>query len=62
MTTITEAGVEAATLAWLAGVGWQVKHGRDIAPDAPGGERENTPAVAGSTLVVVDSGRGARGT
>ena len=39
MTTITEATVEAAALAWLAGVGWQVKQGRDIAPDAPGAER-----------------------
>ena len=39
MSTITEADVEAAALAWLAGVGWQVKHGRDIAPDAPVAER-----------------------
>ena len=39
MTTITEADVEAAALSWLAGVGWQVAHGRDIAPDAPGAER-----------------------
>ena len=41
MTTITEADVEEAALAWLAGVGWQVKHGRDIAPDAPGAERDD---------------------
>ena len=39
MTTITEADVEAAALSWLAGVGWQTAHGRDIAPDAPGAER-----------------------
>ena len=39
MSTITEADVEAAALAWLAGVGWQVKHDRDIAPDAPVAER-----------------------
>ena len=39
MTTLTEADVEEAALAWLAGVGWQVKHGRDIAPDTQGAER-----------------------
>ena len=39
MTTITEADVEEAAMAWLVGVGWQVKHGRDIAPDAPDAER-----------------------
>ena len=38
MTTITEADVEQAALGWLAGVGWQVKHGRDIAPDAADSE------------------------
>ena len=41
MTTITEADVEAVALDWLTGVGWQVKHGRDIAPDAPGAERSD---------------------
>ena len=41
MTTISEADVEEAALAWLTGVGWQVKHGRDIAPDAPGAERSD---------------------
>ncbi len=40
MTTLTEAGVEAAALAWLAGVGWQMARGPDIAPDAPGAERD----------------------
>ena len=30
-TTLTKSAVEAAALAWLAGVGWQVAHGRDIA-------------------------------
>ena len=30
MITITEAELEEPALAWLAGVGWQVKHGRDI--------------------------------
>ena len=39
MTTITEADVEHAALDWLAGVGWGVAHGLDIAPDAPGAER-----------------------
>ena len=39
MTTITEADVEWAALGWLAGLGWGVVHGPDIAPDAPGAER-----------------------
>ena len=36
MTTINEADVEAAALAWLAALGWQVAHGPYIAPDARG--------------------------
>ena len=39
MTTITEAVVEEAALAWLRGLGWRVAHGPDIAPDAPNAER-----------------------
>ena len=31
MTTITEADVEQAGLAWLAGAGWRIAHGADIA-------------------------------
>ena len=31
MTTITEADVEEAALAWLADLGWMVAHGPDIA-------------------------------
>ena len=41
MTTITEADVEQAALAWLSGLGWQVAHGPDIAPDTPGAERDD---------------------
>ncbi len=41
MTTITEADVETAALAWLAALGWQVAHGPDIAPDTPGAERDD---------------------
>ena len=33
MTTITEADVEEATLAWLGDLGWMVAHAPDIAPD-----------------------------
>ena len=33
MTTLSEADVESATLAWLKGLGWGVAHGPDIAPD-----------------------------
>ena len=39
MTTLTEADVEAAALEWLAALGWQLAHGPDLAPDAPGAER-----------------------
>ena len=36
----TEADVESAALSWLAGVGWQVAHGPDIAPGASSMERD----------------------
>ncbi len=39
MTTLTEADVEQAALAWLEGLGWRVAHGPDIAPGAPNAER-----------------------
>ena len=38
MTTLTEADVESAALAWLSDLGWQVAHGPDIAPDTPNAE------------------------
>ena len=41
MSTLTEAGVEQAGLAWLDGLGWQVAHGPDIAPDTPSAERSD---------------------
>ena len=41
MTTITEAVVEEAALDWLRSLGWQVKHGPDIAPDTPNSERDD---------------------
>ena len=41
MTTITEADVEQVALEWLAGLGWGVAHGPDIAPGTPGAERED---------------------
>ena len=41
MTTLTEADVEHAALGWLAGLGWRVAHGPDIAPHAPGAERDD---------------------
>ena len=41
MTTITEADVEQATLDWLAGLGWAVAHGPDIAPDTPNAQRND---------------------
>ena len=39
VTRFTESEVEDAALEWLAGSGWTVAHGPDIAPDAPGAER-----------------------
>ena len=39
MTTLTESDVEQAALGWLEGLGWQVAHGPDIAPDTPNAER-----------------------
>ena len=41
MTSLTEADVEEAALAWLSGLGWDVAHGPDIAPDAAGAERSD---------------------
>ena len=45
MTAVTESVVEDAALDWLAGCGWSVAHGPDIAPDAPGAERADYGAV-----------------
>ena len=39
MSGISEFTVEDAALEWLAGLGWSVVHGPDIAPDMPGAER-----------------------
>jgi type I restriction enzyme R subunit len=39
MTTFTESTVECAALAWLSELGWQVKHGPDIAPGGLFAER-----------------------
>ena len=41
MTTIAEADVEAAALAWLSALGWRIAHGPDIAPETPGAERND---------------------
>ena len=45
MTTLTEADVEQATRGWLSGIGWQVVHSPDIAPDTPNAERDNYDQV-----------------
>jgi len=36
-----ESEVEHAALAWLESMGWQIKHGPDIAPGTPAAERED---------------------
>ena len=46
MTTLTEADVEQAALEWLSGLGWQVLHGPDIAPETPDAERDDYRQVA----------------
>ena len=41
MTPLTEADVEQAALDWLSGLGWQVLHGPDVAPETPDAERDD---------------------
>jgi hypothetical protein len=43
--TFTESVVEQAALAWLAGLGYDVISGPDIAPDQPGAERDDYSQV-----------------
>jgi len=40
MTKFTESVVEEAALSWLAGLGYTIRHGPDIAPDEPFAERD----------------------
>ncbi|MDE0411192.1 MAG: type I restriction endonuclease, partial [Gammaproteobacteria bacterium] len=42
---MTESEVEDAALEWLAGLGWFIAHGPDIAPEAPGAERADYGVV-----------------
>jgi type I restriction enzyme R subunit len=42
---LTESTVEAATLDWLAGLGYAVRHGPDLAPGAPAAERADYAGV-----------------
>jgi len=39
MSGLVESEVEEAALTWLAGLGWQVRYGPEIAPGAPESER-----------------------
>ena len=45
MTRFTESEVEDAALEWLAGLGWTVAHGPDVAPGAPAAERADYDEV-----------------
>ena len=45
MTTLNEADVEQAALAWLEASGWTVKHGPEIAPETPDAERSGYDQV-----------------
>jgi hypothetical protein len=38
---VCETDVESAALAWLSELGWQVKHGPEIAPDGLFAERQD---------------------
>ena len=42
---LTESVVEEAALALLEGMGWQIAHGPDIAPDMPAAERTDCGEV-----------------
>ena len=46
MSVLTEGDVEQVALEWLSGLGWQVSHGTDIAPDGPNSERSDYGQVA----------------
>ena len=50
MTTITEADVKEAALAWLADLGWSVAHGPDIADVAV---VESNPSPSATTFETV---------
>lgn len=41
MARMTESTVEEAALGWLEALGWQVKHGPEIAAGEPAAERSN---------------------
>jgi type I restriction enzyme R subunit len=41
MKAVTEFDVESAALAWLESVGWQVKHGSEMAPDGLFAKRQD---------------------
>ena len=43
--SLTESEVEDAALDWLKGLGWDVAHGPEIAPQAPGAERTSYTEV-----------------
>ncbi|MYC63629.1 MAG: type I restriction endonuclease subunit R [Caldilineaceae bacterium SB0661_bin_34] len=45
MTTLIEDDVEQVALGWLRGLGWQIAHGADIAPDTPDAERDDLEQV-----------------
>ena len=45
MTSFPESEVEQLALDWLAGLGWSVAHGSDIAPGTPDAERDGYDQV-----------------
>ena len=45
MTSFSESEVEQLALDWLAGLGWTVAHGPDIAPGTPDAERDGYDQV-----------------
>ena len=45
MTSFSESEVEQLALDWLAGLGWSVAHGSDIAPGTPDVERDGYDQV-----------------
>ena len=45
MTSFSESEVEQLALDWLAGLGWSVAYGPDIAPGTPDAERDDCDQV-----------------
>ncbi|RIK90680.1 MAG: hypothetical protein DCC71_25430, partial [Proteobacteria bacterium] len=55
MTSFTESIVEEASLAWLAALGWEGKHGPEILAGEPGAERGETLGLTDDEVAFYDA-------